>query len=716
MAIDGSIIQFRDELNGNATVYPLTCQSAVLGEDSQPLQTYITEYNVSHHYTNKVGTSQSNPNYDSSVFTLSDAIKTVPAEYQRGGLKLSFNSVNGGVESYTLDSPVWSGNPNNWKRFDAKNFQEKLTELESKIEGIPLVNYSNTISSDTFVNIEPSTQEREVTVSLVADNPSALKRIVFLKGWSVLQAIEGSQINYQYNWYRTIIPAECDKIGLYPNATINLELQLLSGAEIPANINKLNKDVDSIKESLTLLDARVDKCDITTIHKDLFVVENKYINHSGTISSLEGLCCTDFVPYVPTEIKFKDLRYNANYISAIAFYDNNKSFIKALYDFDASSEHTVQLEDIPSNAAYIRMSSLMTSEPEVRLYSFADTIKAINDAKSSSGVETKRGLLSEFRASLVGGNSMSMYVPNIKNGKNISFCADVQAFGSIDIRYGNDYAYYRKGSIRIDSNDLIVYSPNSVQDVELVRVAHGLTISSFLYVQIKGDVGGLATISISSSNGTYIKELSKGSFYGCVGDIVVSSNGSTLSNCILCYGSPDLQEETWLYGDSYLDYWTIPAIEAGHNHFLNDGHSGRKTEDALVSFKKELEMHTPPKRVLWCMGMNNFDTDTEINAAYKSATDEMISICDSLGIEVILCTIPNCWNYNAQGSSVRHTFKNQYVKDSGKRFVDVAHALGADRGVDVDWFEGLRQTNDIHPSSLGAKILMQYIVSQVPEL
>ena len=598
--------------------------------------------------------------------------------------------------------------------------QAKLSELESKIEGIPLVNYSNTISSNTFVNIEPSTQEREVTVSLVADNSSALTRIVFLKGWSPLQYIQGSQIDYQYNGYRTIIPAECDKIGLYPNATINLELQLLLGAEIPANINKLNKDVDSIKESLTLLDARVDKCDITTIHKDLFVVENKYINHSGTISSSEGLCCTDFLPYIPTEIKFKDLRYNANYISAIAFYDNNKSFIKALYDFDESSEHTVQLvqlEDIPSNAAYIRMSSSMTFEPEVSLYSFSKVVEEVNSLRYIGFVPpSKNGMIKADSASLNNGENMSMYVPNIKNGKNISFCADVQAFESIDIRYGNDYAYYRKGSIRIDSNDLIVYSPNSVQDVELVRVAHGLTVSSFLYVQIKGDVGGLATISISSSDGVFIKELSKGSFYGCVGDIVVSSNGSTLSNCILCYGSPDLQEETWVYGDSYLDYWTVPAIDAGHNHFLNDGHSGRRTEEALVSFKKELEMHTPPKRVLWCMGMNNFDTDTEINAAYKSATDEMISICDSLGIEVILCTIPNCWNYNTQGSSVRHTFKNQYIKDSGKRYVDVAHALGADRGVDVDWFEGLRQANDIHPSSLGAKILMQYIVSQVPEL
>ena len=120
MAIDGSIIQFRDELNENATVYPLTHQNAVLGEDSQPLQTYITEYNVSQHHTNTDGTR---------VFTLSDAIVTVPDDYKRGGLKLSFNSNNGSVETYVLDSSVWSDNVSHWKQFDVN----KLTELDREV-------------------------------------------------------------------------------------------------------------------------------------------------------------------------------------------------------------------------------------------------------------------------------------------------------------------------------------------------------------------------------------------------------------------------------------------------------------------------------------------------------------------------------------------------------------------------------------------------------
>lgn len=142
MAIDGSILQFRDELNGNATVYPLTHQNAVLGEDSQPLQTYITEYNVSQHHTNTDGTR---------VFTLSDAIAAVPDDYKRGGLKLSFNSNNGSVETYVLDSSVWSDNVSHWKQFDVN----KLSELDDKLGGLVLTVLGNTTFSGkhgTYIN------------------------------------------------------------------------------------------------------------------------------------------------------------------------------------------------------------------------------------------------------------------------------------------------------------------------------------------------------------------------------------------------------------------------------------------------------------------------------------------------------------------------------------------------------------------------------------
>lgn len=593
----------------------------------------------------------------------------------------------------------------------------KLTELEGKIKGISLADYSNTISSNTFINIEPSTQEREVTISFVSDNPSALTKIVFLKDWSPLLYVQGLNIDYQYNGYKTTIPSECNKIGLYPSSEISLSIQF-SQVGILKRVEGLESSASELRTEVGNLEKEVENKFNDSIGIEVFTINNKYINHLGQESNGDTFICTDYIPFIPVDIVFSGLRYNENYVSAIAFYDTNKNFLSAAYDFDDSEqEHHIAETDIPSTAAYIRASSTISLSPKIKLYSFPATVEVVNQLRyPDTGQSSKRGSITSNTQSLASGSSLSMYVPNIKDDKNISFCADVLSFDSLDLRYGNDYAYYRKGAIRIETNDLVVYSPNSVQDDELLRVAHGLNISTFLYVQIKGETNGAATITIASSDGVFVKDLSKGSFYGCVGDIVVTSNGSSLANCILSYGSPALQEETWAYGDSYFDYWTNQAKSTGHGHFLNDGHSGRRTEDALVSFKKELEMHLPPKRVLWCMGMNNFDTEMGINTEYKSATDELITICDKLGVEVILCTIPNCWNYNTGGSSIRHTYKNEYVKNSGKRYVDVAHALGADRGEGIDWYVGLRQTNDIHPSSLGAEILMQYIISQVPEL
>lgn len=128
MAIDGSIIQFRGELNSNAKVYPLTYQDAVLGEDNQPLNTYITEYNVSEHHLNKIGDASSNPNYGTGIFTLEQAIATVPEKYRRGGLKLTFNS-DSGMSTYALDESNWSNDASYWKQFD----DNRISRLEQKV-------------------------------------------------------------------------------------------------------------------------------------------------------------------------------------------------------------------------------------------------------------------------------------------------------------------------------------------------------------------------------------------------------------------------------------------------------------------------------------------------------------------------------------------------------------------------------------------------------
>ena len=107
------------------------------------------------------------------------------------------------------------------------------------------------------------------------------------------------------------------------------------------------------------------------------------------------------------------------------------------------------------------------------------------------------------------------------------------------------------------------------------------------------------------------------------------------------------------------------------------------------------------------MGMND-EENSAMNIIWKDRVDKLIDMCDKKGIEIILCTIPS--------TPIRdHSYKNAYVKSSGKRYVDIAHCVGAD--ISNNWFNGLLGTDNIHPTNnLGTKTITTYMMVNVPEL
>ena len=137
-----------------------------------------------------------------------------------------------------------------------------------------------------------------------------------------------------------------------------------------------------------------------------------------------------------------------------------------------------------------------------------------------------------------------------------------------------------------------------------------------------------------------------------------------------------------------------------------DGSSGRASNGALNSLKLGLT-HGTPKKILWCMGMNDPDSSTAISAVYKKVIDEVVTLCDELGIELIITTIPNVPDRN-------HNYKNEYIKSLGKRIVDVSKAIGADDS--ANWFDGFLSSDNVHPSGTGARAIMSYMITSVPEL
>ena len=76
-------------------------------------------------------------------------------------------------------------------------------------------------------------------------------------------------------------------------------------------------------------------------------------------------------------------------------------------------------------------------------------------------------------------------------------------------------------------------------------------------------------------------------------------------------------------------------------------------------------------------------------------------------IELVLSTVPNTPKINN-----RH--KNEIVKGSGYRYLDVCSAVGADTS--SCWASGFIDSDGVHPSTEGARVIAEYILSALHEI
>ena len=127
----------------------------------------------------------------------------------------------------------------------------------------------------------------------------------------------------------------------------------------------------------------------------------------------------------------------------------------------------------------------------------------------------------------------------------------------------------------------------------------------------------------------------------------------------------------------------------------------------IISFRNLIE-RCSPKRICWCLGMNDGDTETAVNASWKTVYDEIVGVCRSKNIELILVTIPNVPN-------IRHDYKNEIIRASGYRYIDFAKAVNAE-AVGSAWYSGMLSTDNVHPTQEGAKALASRFLLDVPEI
>ena len=365
-----------------------------------------------------------------------------------------------------------------------------------------------------------------------------------------------------------------------------------------------------------------------------------------------------------------------------------------------------QLEEgnaITSYEDYTEFLPLTNLEKEVK------TVKENLDGLSVNGY-TSKGITGSA-TNLTNGESITLESPNIKYDKHLSFFSHITNFSSLEI--GRTATVWGASYAVIDATNITVYRHTNT-DTQVAQVAHGLTFADYIGVTI--DVGaGVATINIKTNGGAY--SASNIDWDGAGGNIYVKSVGSELSNCTLSWFADCWKYDIWAFGDSYFDFYPVQMFQEGHDKFMVDMYSGRGAPAALTSFKVNLA-HGMPKYALWCMGMNNVDSDTSINNTWLTATEEFISICEQHYIIPILCTIPNVRGGYVEDTGIYNThintFKNAWVRNSGNRYIDLSLAVGADDN--YDWYDGMLGTDGVHPTRYGTQAIMAKIYADFPEI
>lgn len=303
---------------------------------------------------------------------------------------------------------------------------------------------------------------------------------------------------------------------------------------------------------------------------------------------------------------------------------------------------------------------------------------------------------------IASGESLFLTVPDIKQDCTIAFSCELgENIPSITVAHGMTTPW-ASGYVVISANDVKVYKYES--RVEVIEThEHGLELSGSLSVVIRIKDNPNAVITLITDGGMFSKDIV---WNGCAEDVRAIVNGAGVTEARLSFSCAKYTADVWAYGDSYFDYWPQILTAIGADNWLVDGVSGRGASAALASLRIALQ-YSKPKYILWCMGMNDADSEAGVNTTWQSVFNEIKAICAAQGIAPIFATVPNT-------PTINNAYKNAIIRESGNRYVDIDNAVGADK--DTAWRNRLLSTDNVHPSENGARVIAARFAVDVPEL
>lgn len=290
----------------------------------------------------------------------------------------------------------------------------------------------------------------------------------------------------------------------------------------------------------------------------------------------------------------------------------------------------------------------------------------------------------------------------VKRNFNISAAGRLTAFNEFEVGVGG--AANNSLLVRIDATNAVLYRHNGTTYQSIETKAHGLTIASFLDVNVVCKDGIVTARIMTAGGGAKVSfaEVANYDIYGY--PFVKASSGTTFSSLDVRISTASFSRPVWVLGDSYVSWydnrWPKQLTDLfGVENYHLQGMAGGGSAAMYGDLVKALDFGVP-RFLVWCIGMNDA-ADT-----YESYLAQLETLCENNGITLVLQTIP--WPTGGSKADI-----NAAVKASGYRYVDAYAAVSADNN--GTWYTGMND-DGTHTTELGAKAIAARFLVDFPEI
>lgn len=478
-----------------------------------------------------------------------------------------------------------------------------------------------------------------------------------------------------------IVPASVEDGSI---TTAKLADGAVTQDKLAADVREAVEAADTAIESHVLTDTQV-----TDIFPSLTWTNGKYLAPDGTEGDASTMRYSNKIAVSVGDVISSSHSWGFRFVAA--YIDETTA------DVDKGSQNLTQYV-VPSGVSYIVLTEYNTLDAHEIMKTVTTTSLAAYPKPIPMGYMSESG-------SLANGERLTLPVMQVKNYNRLVFNANITTFSSIKYVFGD-------ASVEVNGTNLVI--TNNAGTV--FTVPHGLTIGRNVTLIIDTE---------TEENISHIRVCSDGSAYDFNSAVYapsssraqyVESIGSTLTECKLSWVSQNVNAPIWMFGDSYFSWyeqrWTYYLAQDGYvkNAMLN-GYAGEGSAMAYSVLVNLLAI-TTPKVLVWCLGMNDPDTNEAVNATWKDVYDKVLGLQKKHGFTLVLYTVPTTPTRN-------NNFKNAIVRDSGFRYIEADKALRID--AEGHWVgngteQAALESDNVHPTAYGAKILYSRVLADLPEI